>query len=50
MVVKEKDRLAVAVLGRANKLLTSFAALPGDVLLAAYDLRGAFYGPYAYWN
>ena len=44
------DRLAVAVFGRASKLLTSFNALPGDVLLAAYDLRGAFYGPYAYWN
>ncbi len=44
------DRLAVAVFGRANALLTSFDALPGDVLLAAYDLRGAFYGPYAYWN
>jgi len=44
------DRLAVAVLGRATRLLTSFDARPGDVLLAAIDLRGEFYEPYPYWN
>jgi len=44
------DRLAVAVLGRAKKLLTSFDARPGDAILAAIDLRGAFYEPYPYWN
>ena len=44
------DRLAVAVLGRATRLLTSFDAQPGDVLLAAIDLRGAYVEPYAYWN
>ena len=44
------DRLAVAVLGRAKKLLTSFDARPGDTLLAAVDLRGEFYEPYPYWN
>jgi AIR synthase-related protein len=43
-------RLAVAVLGRAKRLLTSFGARAGDALLAAIDLRGAFYEPYAYWN
>jgi AIR synthase-related protein len=43
-------RLAVAVLGRAKRLLTSFGAREGDALLAAIDLRGAFYEPYAYWN
>jgi AIR synthase-related protein len=44
------DRLAVAVLGRAQRLLTSFDARPGDVLLAAIDLRGAYFEPYPYWN
>jgi AIR synthase-related protein len=44
------DRLAVAVLGRARRLLTSFDARPGDVLLAAIDLRGAYVEPYPYWN
>jgi AIR synthase-related protein len=43
-------RLAVAVLGRAQRLLTSFGARAGDALLVAIDLRGAFYEPYAYWN
>jgi AIR synthase-related protein len=44
------ERLAVAVLGRARRLITSFDARPGDVLLAAIDLRGAYFEPYAYWN
>ncbi len=44
------DRLAVAVVGRARRLLTSFDARPGDALLAAIDLRGAYYEPYPYWN
>jgi selenophosphate synthetase-related protein len=44
------DRLAVAVLGRAQRLLTSFDARPGDALLAAIDLRGAYCEPYNYWN
>jgi uncharacterized protein len=42
--------LAVAVLGRAQKLLTSFDARPGDVLVMAVDLRGAFEEPYPFWN
>jgi AIR synthase-related protein len=44
------DQLAVAVFGRAKRLLTSFDARPGDVLVAAIDLRGAYFEPYAYWN
>ncbi len=44
------DRLAVAVLGRAQRTLTSFAARPGDTLVAAIDLRGEYFEPYAYWN
>ncbi len=42
--------LAAAVLGRATRLLTSFDARPGDVLLAAIDLRGAYFATYPYWN
>jgi AIR synthase-related protein len=45
-----KGQLAVAVLGRAKKLLSSFAARPGDVLLMAVDLRGQWQAPYPFWN
>ena len=34
--------LAVAILGRARRLLTSFDARPGDVVLLATDLRGQY--------
>lgn len=43
-------QLAVAILGRARRLLTSFDAVPGDVLVAAIDLRGAFRGDKPYWD
>ncbi len=43
-------QLAVAILGRAQKLLTSFDAQPGDVLVAAIDLRGAFRAGTPYWD
>jgi AIR synthase-related protein len=46
----ERAQLAVAVLGRARRLLTSFNARPGDRLLMAVDLRGAYEEPFAYWN
>ncbi len=46
----ERGQLAVAILGRANKLLTSFAARPGDQLLMAVDLRGTYDGDKPYWN
>ena len=42
--------LAAAIVGRAEQLLTSFDARPDDVLLAAIDLRGAYYNGYDYWN
>jgi AIR synthase-related protein len=42
--------LAVAVLGRAQALLTSFDAQPGDQLVMAVDLRGAYHDPHAYWD
>jgi len=46
----ERGQLAVAIVGRAKKLLTSFDARPGDVLLMAVDLRGEWQQPYPYWN
>jgi uncharacterized protein len=42
--VRGSTELAVAVLGRAQRLISGAAARPGQVLLAAYDLRGAFRG------
>ena len=45
-----RGQLAVAILGRARKLLTSFAAQPGDDLVMAVDLRGGWQEPYPYWN
>jgi AIR synthase-related protein len=46
----ERSSLAVAILGRANKLLTSFTARPGDTLMMAIDLRGAYEEPHLFWN
>ena len=43
-------QLAVAILGRATRLLTSFDAQPGEVVLAAIDLRGAYHDPMPYWD
>lgn len=45
-----KAQLAVAVLGRAQALLSSFAAQPGHTLLMAVDLRGQWEGAYPFWN
>lgn len=46
----DRGQLAVAILGRAERLLTSFNARPGDRLVFALDLRGAYQEPYSYWN
>ena len=46
----DRGQLAVAILGRAKALLSSFTARPGDVLLMAIDLRGAFEEPFPFWN
>jgi AIR synthase-related protein len=43
-------QLAVAVLGRARALITSFDARPGDVLVAAVDHRGAYREPFDNWQ
>jgi len=45
-----QDQLAVAVLGHAQRLITSFDARPGDRVLVAVDLRGAWQQPFPFWN
>jgi AIR synthase-related protein len=42
--------LSVAILGKARRLLTSFDARPGQVLVAAVDLRGRMRAPALYWD
>jgi uncharacterized protein len=44
------NALSVAILGRAQKLISSFQAQPGDRLLAAIDLRGELHPQYPFWN
>jgi AIR synthase-related protein len=46
----DHGQLAVAVLGRARRLLTSFDAEPGDRLVAAIDLRGRYREPFDNWE
>jgi AIR synthase-related protein len=46
----DRPQLSVAILGRANRLLSSFAAKAGQKLLAAVDLRGHFREPHAWWD
>jgi AIR synthase-related protein len=46
----DRSQFSVAILGRAKKLLTSFDAEPGDVLVAAIDLRGRYREPFANWE
>jgi len=46
----DRKQLAVAVLGRAKALLTSFNAEPGDSLVAAVDLRGRYREPFSNWE
>jgi len=42
--------LSVAILGRAQRLLSSFAARPEEILIAAIDLRGSMRDPAPYWD
>ena len=46
----DRGQLSVAILGRANRLLTSFDAEPGDSLIAAIDLRGRYREPFSNWE
>lgn len=44
------DALAVAILGRAEHLLTSSGARPGDDLVYAVDLRGRYREPFPFFD
>jgi AIR synthase-related protein len=44
------NALSVAILGRAQQLISGFNARPGDVLLAAIDMRGKPHSTYGFWN
>jgi AIR synthase-related protein len=44
------DALAVAIVGRARSLITSFDAAPGDDVLVAVDLRGKMQAPSPFWD
>jgi AIR synthase-related protein len=46
----DQAQLAVSIIGRAKRLLSSFNARPGDRLMMAVDLRGRFEDPYPFWN
>ncbi len=46
----DRSQLAVAILGRASRLLSSFEARPGDRLVAAIDLRGRYREPFSNWE
>jgi uncharacterized protein len=44
------NALSVSILGRAQQLISSFQAQPGDRLLMAIDLRGKLHPKYPFWN
>lgn len=46
----DRGQLSVAILGRAKRLLTSFDARPGDVLVCAIDHRGRYREPFNNWE
>lgn len=46
----KQENLAVAILGQANTLLSSFAGKPGHKVVVAMDQRGAFHGDSLNWN
>ncbi len=46
----DQAQLSVAVLGRAQNLLSSFDAAPGDRLVMAVDLRGVYRPPFLNWQ
>lgn len=46
----DNEQLSVAILGRAKALLSSFEAKPGDVLIAATDLRGGYRPHFSNWD
>jgi AIR synthase-related protein len=46
----DREQLSVAILGRAKRVLSSFDAQPGDILMTAIDLRGRYREAYSNWD
>lgn len=46
----EEGGVAVAILGRAGHLIDSFSARPGDRVMFAVDLEGAWHEPFPHWD
>ena len=44
------NALSVAILGRSHKLISSFTAQPGDLLVVAVDLAGEMHPKFPFWN
>ena len=44
------EGLAVAVMGQAKCLITSFDGQVGDALMMVVNLSGAYFGEYSFWN
>ena len=44
------NALSVAILGRTDKLISSFTAQPGDLLVVAVDLEGEMHPKFPFWN
>ena len=44
------NALSVAILGRTAKLISSFTAQPGDLLVVAVDLEGEMHPKFPFWN
>lgn len=50
LVTGSGKSLAVAIMGRAKKLITSFDAAPGDNLVLVYNPVGKWMEKYGFWN
>jgi len=44
------NALSAGILGRATKLISSFTARPGDLLVVAIDKSGAMHPKFSFWN
>lgn len=44
------NALSVSILGRAKKLISSFTAQPGDLIVVAIDLEGEMHPKFPFWN
>lgn len=42
--------LSVSILGKANTLINSFDAKPGDALVVVVNMEGEYFGEYPFWN